>query len=104
MAEVVGGNWNFVAPLQGAVQGSRVVAARGTETASRGSVSRPAVGRDATSARAQSLANRVPDTGVEARAQQIAALERDYYARSLAQSRVQNWRGARISRGGGGRR
>jgi len=40
------------------------------------------------------LAGRVPDTGAVARAQEVSGLERQYYARALAQMRAQNWRAA----------
>jgi hypothetical protein len=104
-----GNKWNFVAPTQGAIQGDRLVAARGGDSAGARSGSRNAAGREGTGARAQALGNRVPNSGSEPRAQEVAALEREYYARSLAQSRARNWGGgggggARISRGRGGRR
>jgi hypothetical protein len=37
----------------------------------------------------------VPNTGFEARNHEVAALEREYYARSLAQYRQQNWQSSR---------
>jgi hypothetical protein len=99
-----GGKWNFVAPTQGAVQGDRVVGARGSQKASPGSAARAGAGRGLTSANAQALANRVPNSGFQPQAFDVAALERDYVARSLAQGRAMNARassgGARLSRGG----
>ena len=51
---------------------------------------------------------RVPEAGFEAQAQEVAALERQYYARVLAEMRAENWRAAnyraRPVRGGGRRR
>ena len=86
-----GGKWNFVAPTQGTVQGDRVVAARAAQ-ASRGPV--------AGSGGAQALGGRVPNSGFEPRAREVADLERQYAARSIAQSRAQN---ARAFSGGGSR-
>jgi hypothetical protein len=98
-----GGKWSFVAPTQGPIQGERGAALSGA-----GNVYRPTAGRNAASTRAQAAANRVPNTGFEARARDVAALEREYYARSLAQIRAQNWRGSgnvsRPVRNRGGRR
>jgi hypothetical protein len=103
-----GGKWSYVAPTQGPIQASRVASARAAGSSGPGAVYRPSPGRNAAPARAQSVGNRVPNTGLEARAQEVAALERQYYARSLAQTRVQNWRaaggGARPVRTGGRRR
>ena len=51
---------------------------------------------------------RVPEAGFEAHAQEVAALERQYYARVLAEMWAENWRAAnycaRPVRGGGRRR
>lgn len=51
---------------------------------------------------------RVPEAGFEAHAQEVAALERQYYACVLAEMREENWRAAnyraRLVRGGGQRR
>src|SRR5262249_31176307 len=93
-----GGGWKFFATTQGQMQGDRLAAARGAQPSGAGAVARPGgadVGRRDTRSGA-----RVPNVGSEARAQQVAALEREYYARSLAQMRAQNFRPARI----GGRR
>ena len=37
---------------------------------------------------------RVPEAGFEAHAQEVAALERQYYARVLAEMWAENWRAA----------
>jgi hypothetical protein len=37
---------------------------------------------------------RVPEAGFETHAQEVAALERQYYARVLAEMRAENWRAA----------
>jgi hypothetical protein len=89
-----GGGWNFVAPAQGSIEPSKVASARGTPQAVGGNVYRPSAGPNVAGSRSQ-LGQRVPDTGFEARAQEVAALEREYYARSLAQYREQNWRSSR---------
>ena len=51
---------------------------------------------------------RVPEAGFEAHAQEVAALERQYYARVLAEMWAENWCAAnycaRPVRGGGQRR
>jgi hypothetical protein len=56
----------------------------------------------------QARPERVPEAGFEAHAQEVAALERQYYARVLAEMRAENWRAAnyraRPMRGGGRRR
>jgi hypothetical protein len=77
----------------------RVASARGAQAAGAGAVYRPMAGSDAAGARMQALGNRVPDAGSIARMQEVAALEREYYARALAQMRAQNWRaGGNFSR------
>ena len=55
-----------------------------------GNVYRPSAG-----AGSQGGVGRVPNTGFEARNHEVAALEREYYARSLAQYRQQNWQSSR---------
>jgi hypothetical protein len=90
-----GGGWNFVAPTQGSIERSQVASARGTPQAGGGNVYRPSAGPNVAGGRSQGLSQRVPDTGFEARAQEVAALEREYYARSLAQYREQNWQSSR---------
>jgi hypothetical protein len=94
-----GGAWSYYAPTQGRIQRENL--AGGAQTAAGGGyVYRPMAG-----AARQALANRVPNTGARPEAQQVAALERQYYARTLAQLRTQNWRaGAAVRRGGGRRR
>jgi hypothetical protein len=56
--------------------------------------------RGAASGNFQGRRDRVPDAGYQARAHEVANLEREYYARSLAQMRSQNFRSARPVRGG----
>jgi hypothetical protein len=84
-----GGNWSFAAPLQGQMQRNELASALGAGAG--GGVYRPAAGGGVGGARAQAR-GRVPDAGFEARPQEIAALERQYYARSLGQMRAQNSR------------
>jgi len=88
-----GGGWSFFAPTQGQIQRDRLASARGGQPG--GAVYRPTPGPGAASARLQARGGRVPDTGFEARAHEVAALERQYYARSLGQMRAQNWQPSR---------
>ena len=90
-----GGQWKFAAPVQGSIERSQAASARGTPQAGGGNVYRPSAGPNFAGGRSQGLGQRVPDRGFEARAQEVAALEREYYARSLAQYRAQNWQSSR---------
>ena len=90
-----GGGWNYFAPTQGSIERDRLASARGAQSSGAGAVYRPTAGRDSASARTQARGSRVPDTGAEARAAEVANLERQYYARSLGQMRAQNWRPSR---------
>ncbi|HXJ76644.1 MAG TPA: hypothetical protein VNM37_27555, partial [Candidatus Dormibacteraeota bacterium] len=89
-----GGGWNFVAPLKGSIERGQVSSTRGAGAGAGGNVYRPVSvgGPNVTPGRGQGLGPRVPNSGFEARAQDVAALEREYYARSLAQYRADNWR------------
>ena len=86
-----GGGWSFFAPTQGRVEGGRLASAQGAQ-ASRTSGRAGSAAQPIGGANRQALANRVPDTGREARAQEVAALERQYYARAMAQMQSQNRR------------
>lgn len=88
-----GGDWRFAAPIQGRMERGAVVGARGAGQGGAGTVPRPVAG-----AAAAGRVGRVPDQGMEARSADIAALERQYYARSLAQYRAQNWRAGGVRR------
>jgi hypothetical protein len=90
-----GGNWNFYAPTQGQVQRGRIGSATGTQPAGAGGGYRIATGPNAPAARTQGRGDRVPNAGAEIRAQEVAALERQHYARALGQMRAQNYRPAR---------
>ncbi len=99
-----GGDWRFFAPTQGKVERSPANAAGGGVTgAARANQPTPRPNASAVGALAR---NRVPDTGNRSQAQQVADLERQYYARSISQMRRQNVRPAynvsRPARGGGG--
>ena len=102
-----GGKWNYVAPTQGRIERGQAPAGRGQPTSS-GSPYQVVSRANPSGARAQLRGDRVPNAGTEARAHEVAALEREYYARSLAQMRAQDWRGSRgggrVARGGGRRR
>jgi hypothetical protein len=106
------GTWKYVAPTQGKIQNERAAAAGAGVGGNRGSQLAGAAGAggsgagavyrpNATGLERRDNPSRVPDAGVEARAQDVANLERQYYARSLAQMRAQN---AHPVRRGGGRR
>ena len=95
-----GGGWSRYAPTQGTINNEPAAGARRAQNAGAGAVYRPTAVASSGTARAAAAANRVPNAGSEPRAQQVAALEREYYARSLAQARAQNWRAsANFSRG-----
>lgn len=109
------GKWNFYAPTQGRIENGQLAAARSGQAAARpgqlaraGSANRIAsVPNNASVAgRAQALRERAPNAGGEARAAEVANLERQHYARALGQARSQNFRQnvSRPARGGGGRR
>jgi hypothetical protein len=90
------GQWSFFAPGQGAIQRNPLASASGAAQFGAGNVYR------------STRPERVPDAGFKAHAQEVAALEREYYARSLAQFQAENWRSfnsrARPARGAGRRR
>jgi hypothetical protein len=99
--------WNFVAPAQGSKAAERAASARAGQSPGAGAAQRARSAPNAANApgvRGDRLDNRVPDVGSRVRDQDIAALEREYYARSLSQMRQQNWRGSFGGRGGGRRR
>ena len=77
------GKWNFAAPTQGSIRQSPAAGS------GNGTVYRPTGGGgNAAGARA----GRVPNAGGELSARDVNSLERQYYARSLAQMRTQNYR------------
>jgi hypothetical protein len=84
-----GGGWSYFAPTQGTIDRGQVASARGAQAAGAGGAIRPAA------AGVQGRGSRVPDSGRQVRAQEVANLERQYYARSLGQMRSQNARPAR---------
>ncbi|HTL57748.1 MAG TPA: hypothetical protein VL361_18825 [Candidatus Limnocylindrales bacterium] len=85
------GGWSFYAPTQGRIEAGQVASARGAERGSAGIVYRP-VAQTGAAARRDAGVSRVPNSGMLPRAQEVAGLERQYYARTLAQLRSQNWR------------
>jgi hypothetical protein len=89
-----GGGWNFYAPLQGTIDPQKVAAARASQGAGAGIAYRPIAG----ATRSAGVAPRAPNSGFQAQAAQVADLERQYYARALAQARAQNWRGGNYAR------
>jgi hypothetical protein len=89
-----GGGWNLVAPTQGSIERGQLASARGAPQAGGSNINRPAAGPNVAPGRSQGLGQRVPNSGFEARAQEVAALEREYYARSMGQFRAQNRRPA----------
>jgi hypothetical protein len=88
-----GGQWQFAAPTQARVERDQAAAAaaRGAGQLGGGAGYRLV---EAGGGGLGGRLGRVPDAGVEPRAAEIAALEREYYARSLAQYRAQNWQGS----------
>jgi hypothetical protein len=95
-----GGNWNLYAAAQGTVQGSQAGSAGSAPAAAR----QATPGSGAPVAGMQARANQMPDADSRARAQEAAALDRQYNARNLGQTRAQNTRPAntaRPARGGG---
>jgi hypothetical protein len=111
-----GGNWNYYAPAQGAAQRSQGGTAAGASAALAGG--RVAAAPNAPAARAATGGGQAADGSIRVQAQNAAALDRDYYARNLGQTRAQNTRPAktvvrpaparsapaRPARGGGGGR
>ena len=89
------GGWSYFAPTQGSVERGSV-----------GSAPRVTPATHSPTARTAGRGDRVPNVGADARAQEVAELERQYFARSLAQMRAQQARPAHVSRParGGGRR
>jgi hypothetical protein len=102
------GKWDFYAPTQGQVERGQIGSAAGARAAGAGGANRIASAPNASAARGQGRGNRVPNAGGEVRAQEVAALERQHYARALGQARAQNSRAggnfSRPARSGGGRR
>jgi hypothetical protein len=84
------GGWNFYAPTQGTIEQNRLAAAQRKQG--------PGSGQARSAARSGAGGNRVPNSGRELGTQQVAALERQYYARALSQMRAQNWRASNVSR------
>jgi hypothetical protein len=105
-----GGKWNYYSPARGTLDRGQVGQARGGQIANAGDVYRINAARNAAAAN-QVRANQAANAAALARAQNTAALDRQYYARSIGQARAQNVRQnnnspapARAVRGGGGRR
>ncbi len=98
------GGWNFYAPTKGTMERDQTALGGGAQRLGGGDVNRPAPARGGAPGNFPGRGDRVPDAGYQARAQEVANLEREYYARSLAQVRAQNSRAARPVRGGGRRR
>ncbi len=98
------GGWNFYAPTKGTMERDRTAAGGGAQQLGGGNVQRPAPARGGGAGNFQGRGGRVPDAGHEARAHEVANLEREYYARSLSQMRTQNTRASQRVRAGGRRR
>jgi hypothetical protein len=95
------GRWSFYAPTQAMVERQNAAAAARTPAAA------DAMNRLAPTGRGAGVpARQVPNSGIEPRAQQVANLEREYYARALGQMRAHSGRGGNVGRParGGGRR
>jgi hypothetical protein len=85
------GKWSYYAPAQGTLDRSQVGQARGGPAASAGDVYRINAARN-TAAGNQMRGNQAPNATAQARTQDVAALDRDYYARNIGQARAQNTR------------
>ena len=103
-----GGNWSFYAPTQGSIERGQVVVGRDTQPGIAAGVYRINPGLDAMAARDQLRRDRVPDSGIEARMQEVAELDRQHYARALGAMRRDSVRPSKVAsrpaRGGGRRR
>jgi hypothetical protein len=103
-----GGNWALFAPTQGTLDHRQAAGTRAGQPAVASGGYQITPGDNVSAARRQGRGDRVPDMGVEAHAQEVAALERQYYARAMAQMRAQESRPSRSAnrpvRGGGRRR
>lgn len=103
-----GGKWSYFAPAQGQVQRGQNGLTAGAQPAGAGGVNRIASMPGAAGARAWGFGSRAPNVGGEARAAEVAALERQHYARAISQARSQYvqpaYRANRPVRGGGRRR
>ena len=101
-----GGNRSFFAPEGGQIErrsGDGSSPGIGAQPGGVGGY-RIAAGPNTTAGRTQARGDRVPNVGSEAKAQEVAALERQDYARALAQMRTQNVGPSDTARRGGGRR
>lgn len=96
------GRWTLYAPTHGAIERDRAASIGAQRSGS--DVYRLTPTRGAASGNLPRHGDRLPDAGYQARAHEVANLEREYYARSLAQMRAQNTRTVRPGRGGGRRR
>jgi hypothetical protein len=108
-----GGKWGFYSPASGTLDRSQLGVARGGQGAGSTDVNRINAARNATAAN-QLRANQAQarNGNAQARAQNVANLDRQYYSRNIGQARAQNARqnynNSRPSRpavrsGGGGR-
>jgi hypothetical protein len=86
-----GGKWSFYAPARGALENNQVGTARGGPAAGAADVYRVNAARNAAAGN-QLRGNQPPNLGGQGPGQNAAALDREYYARNLGQSRAQNAR------------
>lgn len=86
-----GGKWGFYAPAQGTLDRNQVQGARGGQGTTASDVYRLNAARNM-GAGTQFRGNQAPNVGAQNRAQNVAALDRQYYARNLGQARAQNSR------------
>jgi hypothetical protein len=92
-----GGKWSYAGPIQGQLERASANGGRGVQPGALGAGYRVNPGAGAGAAR-PGLGDRVPDTGNRLQARQVADLERQYYARNIAQMRAQNFNRANYSR------
>jgi len=86
-----GGKWSYYAPARGTLDRGQVGAAGGGQGPSAADVYRLNAARN-TGAGTQRFGNQTPNVGAQNRARDVAALDRQYYARNLGQARAQNSR------------
>jgi len=111
------GKWSYYAPARGTLDRGQVQGARAGQGGGAADVYRLNTARNGPGG-TRSFGNQAPNVGAQNRAQNVAALDRQYYARNLGQARAQNSRPnynaprpappraapSRGFRGGGGRR
>jgi hypothetical protein len=84
-----GGKWSYYAPARGTLDRGQVQGASGGQGPGAADVYRLNTARNGP-AGTRSFGNQAPNVGAQNRGQDVAALDRQYYARNLGQARAQN--------------